>query len=375
MDAVADGRLSLDSAVAGHLDSCLGCLACETACPSGVSYGRRIEGFRPRLHARAERTPRGVLRAFVHHALRSDRWQRFAVMTASVLDRAGLARLRRRMPGLGLVPERSPHALPGHVHGAVFGARGPRARAALLVGCGARVFRPELEAAATRVLEENGIAVERVAADMCCGALSLHDGRDAEARDLASGMIRRFADAPVDYVVTAAAGCRAALGDSNHLAEAELRRAGAAKRLAAKSREICELLVEVGFRRPEPAAGDRRIVGYHDACHLLHGARVARASRDVLAATGAIVVELGENAVCCGSAGTYNLVHPRIADELGRRKAELVATGGFHEIAVANLGCILQIDRALANAGIAPVRVAHPIEFLAEAYDRERSLR
>lgn len=373
MDAVVDGRIPLDHDVTAHLDSCLGCLACETACPSGVSYGRRIERFRPWLHGDIESRPRRAWRALVHRALRSDRGQWLALLSARTIDRLGLTRLRRRIPGLGLVPAYAACALPRRSERSTSDPHAPRARVALLMGCGARIFRPELEAAVMRVLAENRIAVETMDAGICCGALSLHDGRMAEASELVSELVRRLADAPVDYVVTAAAGCRAALGDADHLAAAGLRSSGTSRRLASKSREICELLVEVGFRAPGEAGRSLSRTAYHDACHLLHAARVARPGREVLAATGAIVVELGENAVCCGSAGTYNLVHPRTADELGRRKADLIAAGGFRQVAVANLGCILQIERALAIASPTPVRVAHPIEYLAEAYARERS--
>ena len=372
MEAVADGRIALDHDVAGHLDSCLGCLACETACPSGVKYGRRIEGFRPRLHGGVASRPRHAWRMLVHRALRSDRWQRLALVTARMADRTGLARLRRQLPGLSLVPAHTARASPTRSDRSASDGRPPRARVALLMGCGARVFRPELEAAVRSVLAENEIDVETMDAGICCGALSLHDGRTAEATHLASDLVRRFADAPVDYIVTVAAGCRAALGDADHLADAVLRLSGDSARLASKSREICELLVELGFRAPRGAGRTAHTIGYHDACHLLHAARVAQPARDVLTATGAVVVDLGENAVCCGSAGTYNLVHPRTASELGRRKAELVAAGAFRQVAVANLGCILQIERALDIASAGLVRVAHPIEYLAEAYERER---
>jgi len=137
-------------------------------------------------------------------------------------------------------------------------------------------------------------------------------------------------------------------------------------------REICELLVEIPFRKPvTQATGNERVVAYHDACHLLHAARVIEPPRAILDAAGMTVRDLGENSICCGSAGTYNLTHARMADALGERKADLASAGGFRQIAVANLGCILQIERALAISDRANVRVAHPVEYLADAYRAE----
>ena len=253
-------------------------------------------------------------------------------------------------------------------------ARAARARVALLIGCGARVFRPAIVAAAVRVLEENDLAVELVPDGMCCGALAHHEGDVAEAAAVASVLATHVEASCFDYVVTAAAGCRAALGEAAHLSGRDADGADSADRLSEKSREICELLVELGFRAPRGDARLPREIAYHDACHLLHAARVAEPARAVLAAAAATVVELGENAICCGSAGTYNLVHPLAADALGRRKSELIKASGCREVAVANLGCILQMERSLAmGGGPAAHRIAHPVEYLAEAYERERS--
>ncbi len=247
-----------------------------------------------------------------------------------------------------------------------------RPRVALLTGCGARVFRPALEAAVCQVLEANGVRFVRLESDFCCGALALHEGRDTEARALASDTLRRAAELGVDHVVTAAAGCRAALADFARTSRPGPSSSTGALRGEPSVREICELLVEIEFRKPViRATGDERIVAYHDACHLLHAARVIEPPRVILGAAGMTVRDLGENSVCCGSAGTYNLTHARTADALGRQKADLASAGGFRQIAVANLGCILQIERALAISDRANVRVAHPVEYLVDAYRAE----
>jgi glycolate oxidase iron-sulfur subunit len=130
--------------------------------------------------------------------------------------------------------------------------------------------------------------------------------------------------------------------------------------------------VEIGFQKPIlPVTSDEQIVAYHDACHLVHAAKIVEPPRAVLRATGLTVRDLGENSICCGSAGTYNMTHAKVADALGAKKAELASSGGFRQVAVANLGCILQIERALAQADCANVRVAHPVEYLADAYRTE----
>jgi glycolate oxidase iron-sulfur subunit len=172
--------------------------------------------------------------------------------------------------------------------------------------------------------------------------------------------------------VTAAAGCRAALADFARTSRQGPSSSTAGSRGDPAVREICELLVEIQFRRPVTrATGKERVVAYHDACHLLHAARVIEPPRAILDAAGMTVRDLGENSICCGSAGTYNLTHARMAEALGERKAELASEGGFRQIAVANLGCILQIERALAISNRANVRVAHPVEYLVDAYRAE----
>ena len=145
----------------------------------------------------------------------------------------------------------------------------------------------------------------------------------------------------------------------------------AARWVSANTRDVSEALVDAGLRKPTPGMGNDRLVAYHDACHLLHAAGVAAAPRALLAATGATVVNLGENDICCGSAGTYNLLQPRSALRLGSRKADLIASARVDTIAVGNIGCILQLERALAIRGLAGISVYHPVELLARAYRKQ----
>ncbi len=370
MEAVKAGTLTLDEKATAHLDGCLGCFACETACPSGVSFGIRMEEFLPRL-AGGSAT---AWQRFSRRVATSDRLLDTGLRAARAIDTAGLGRLRRRVPGLGILPGRD-RSLEGrelaplersHVHQPVY----PRARVALLTGCVADRIAPTVNRDAIEVLQTNDVEVVEVPEQVCCGALAFHRGDTGEALSLARENVAVFSSllaGRVDYVVTTAAGCGAMLRDYGRLLAADTD-GGAAELVSRQVRDVCELLVELDFRRPELPAEGRRPVAYHDACHLLHACGIEDAPRAVCAAaTGASPVDLGENAVCCGSAGSYNLEHPDIADELGRRKAELVAATGLETVAVANVGCQLQMARALALARVKAV-VRHPVELLAEAY-------
>ncbi len=358
MEAVKNGALTLDADVAAHLDSCLGCLACEPACPSGVEFHRRIEEFRPGLPLAAlTRAWRRTIAA----AMRRPYLTSAALAAASTLDAVGLRRLRRRLPGLGLLPGRSATVLQ---RDRVQEPATPRLKVALLAGCSADTVMPEINRAAVEVLHRNGVAVRMIGGGACCGALPLHEGDTGTFQRLARTLTARPELEDVDYVVSTAAGCSATLGEYEHLIGGD----GAA--VAAKTRDICELLVEIGFDTPIPAASSEGTVAYHDACHLLNVRGVAEAPRAVIrAATGATPVDVGENDICCGSAGSYNLRHPRIATRLARRKAELVARSGASTLAAGNAGCLLQIARACDMAGI-EMRCRHPVELLAEAYRR-----
>jgi glycolate oxidase iron-sulfur subunit len=367
MEAVKRGTLALDREAMGHLDGCLGCLACETACPSGVSFHQRIEEFRPLLR---HRPLAQAWRALVARTSASPGLLRAARVVARSLDRAGLTQVRRATPGLAVFPESARRGTfltvaPLHVKA----PERPRARVALLEGCAAAVLAPEIHEAAVQVLHRNGVAVVQASEQACCGALALHGGRSGEAAALARHNSDAFASVDVDYVVTTAAGCGAMLKDYGRvLAGDALAERGRA--LADKARDVSEVLCELGIVAPGRPLRIDGPVAYHDACHLLHAAKVARQPRALVeAAIGQPAIDLGENNVCCGSAGSYNLDQPALARVLGGRKAELAAEKRVGAIAVGNIGCILQIEQALARQG-STVPVLHPVELLAEAYAR-----
>lgn len=368
MDAIAKGEMALDADAAGHLSRCLGCLACEAACPSGVDYGHRIEEVRPLLAAR--RDPQQAWKAATRSLYTNDALVDAGLATARLMDRAGLSSLRRRMPGLGL--------LPGDHDGADADTTPlrrsrehqplrPRARAALLTGCVGDRMRPGINRDAVEMLQRCGVEVVEVPGQGCCGALALHAGDRQGAMAAARANTAAFLAADVDFIVSTAAGCGAMLADYGHLLEATPEHE-AAQALASAARDVCEVLVEMGLEPPPAPLSVEGTVAYHDACHLLHARGIADAPRLVCeAAVGRVPVDLGENAICCGSAGSYNLDHPSLATALGERKAELAREGEVAVLAVANVGCMLQIAQALARGG-SRARVAHPVQLLAEAW-------
>jgi glycolate oxidase iron-sulfur subunit len=365
MEAVKAGSLELDDAAAEHLDRCLGCLACETACPSGVSFHERIEEFRPRLPlAPASRAWRAIVAA----TSASPLLLRAALAVSRTMDAARLERVRRGLPALALLP-RGTADDEWHTFTRVNVARPerPRLRVALLSGCAAAVLKPEIELAARQVLYRNGIDVVEAPGQTCCGALALHAGRMEEARELARRNSAVFAASGIDFVVTTAAGCGAMLKDYRRVLARDAHSAAAAA-VTAKARDVSEVLRETGIAppaRPLQLGGD---VAYHDACHLVHAARIAAEPRALVeAAIGKMPVDLGENQICCGSAGSYNLDRPGVARVLGRRKAELARERGVAAVAVGNIGCMLQMEQAFASHGLR-VPVLHPVELLAEAY-------
>ncbi|MCS6802262.1 MAG: heterodisulfide reductase-related iron-sulfur binding cluster [Chloroflexota bacterium] len=371
MAGVLDGAIGLTPATVAHFDQCLGCLACVTACPSGVQYGRLIERARAQIErnaprSRADRLFRAAIFLLFPHpgrlrALLPLLRAYQASGLRALLDRSGLlARLPERLQAMeSLLPpvpariEPLPRRTPP--------ARVLRLRVGLLVGCVQRIFFGEVNAATARVLAAEGCEVI-VPAQGCCGALELHAGRDAAARARARRLIAAFERAGVDRVVVNAAGCGSTLKEYGELLADEPRWARRAARFAATVRDIAEVLAELpplGHYRPLPLR-----VAYHDACHLLHGQRIYRQPRDLLARVPELtVVELAEPEICCGSAGVYNLLQPAPARALGDRKAAGILASGAEALASGNPGCLLHLARALARAG-RPLPTYHPVQLL-----------
>ncbi len=362
MKEALEGKLPIVEALT-HVDRCLGCLACETACPSGVKYGHLISPFR--AHAEAER-PRTLMdrlkRRLVFATLPYPGRFRWAM-------RFGRATrfLRGLVPGpLRPMVDMVPDSLPPPIRLATrYPASGAvKGRVALLAGCAQQVLDPEINAATIRVLNRNGIEVLVPAEQGCCGALAWHVGESERAKRAAIAMMSAMPD-DVDAIVTNAAGCGSGMHEYPLLLEGTEHHERA-RRFAAKVKDISVVLQQFGIETP-PAVRPTR-VAYHDACHLAHAQGVRSAPRRLLASIpGVELVEIRDGEICCGSAGTYNIDQPAIAERLGRDKAAAVRETECDVAAAGNIGCLVQIRRQLAATGHA-VPVEHPIVLLDRAY-------
>ncbi|MQA27725.1 MAG: 4Fe-4S dicluster domain-containing protein [Micromonosporaceae bacterium] len=362
METGLGGEPMTDSMVA-HVDRCLGCMACVTACPSGVQYDRLIEDTRQQVERRAPRSAgQRALRAAIFALFPHPRRLRLLRGPLRAYQKSGLQRLVRRVgllrrwpvldtveslaPRLGRV-ERLPTRIP---------ARGERrAVVGMLTGCVQSAFFPDVNAATARVLAAEGCEVV-IPRQGCCGALSVHNGREAEAQRFARRLIDVFAD--VDHVVVNAAGCGSATKEYGELLGGDLRAAG----FAAKVRDLSELLVELGpvaARHPMPVT-----VAYHDACHLAHAQGIRAQPRELLRGIPELELrEIADPEICCGSAGVWNVLNPEPAAELGERKARDVLATGAELLVTANPGCLMQIAAAADRLGGA-IRLAHVAQVL-----------
>jgi glycolate oxidase iron-sulfur subunit len=350
--------------VARHLDLCLGCRACETACPSGVHYGELIEGARAHVEQRhrrrlIDRLRRRAIEWIFPHPARL----RAALAPVRALQRVGLWPLIARVaPMAAMIPSDGAAAALPEVTSAI----GPaQQRVGLLAGCVARVLFAETNHATARVLARNGCTVVAPAVQGCCGALSLHNGSHAAALAYARRLIAAFPD-DLDAIVANAAGCGAMLRQYGALLRDDPTYAARARRFSAQVRDISEFVATLTLEPPPPVAPAR--VTYHDACHLAHGQQVREQPRALLRAIpGVELVELPESELCCGSAGSYNLTEPAMAARLQARKIANIASTNADCVAAANPGCILQICAGFRAQGRS-IPVRHPIEILDRAY-------
>lgn len=363
MKEVLEGHLELDQTHT-YLDRCLGCLGCVTACPSGVEYGQLMAPFRARAEDRrtrpaGKRLTRTLLREtlpYPRRFLAAARMGRLARPLARVLPRD-----LRSM--LSLLPDSLPNRRPLPE---VFPAEGPRrARVAFLEGCVQRVLAPEMNWATLRVLARNGVEVVIPKDQGCCGALMLHMGEEKRGLEQARRNLALFPN-DVDAVVTNAAGCGSAMkgyGDDF----AGLPEHDAAGRFARTVKDVSEFLAELGML-PPPGLPEPLTVAYHDACHLAHAQGITVPPRALLAAVPNVtLVEIPDGEICCGSAGSYNVEQPEIADELGRLKAVSVMRTGAQAVVAGNIGCIVQIRSHLKRSG-STIRACHTMELLDQAY-------
>jgi glycolate oxidase iron-sulfur subunit len=369
MDVAREEADHLSDAMVTHWDRCLGCMACVTACPSGVRYDKLIEATRPQVERNHERPLRErAFRRFAFETFTHPGRLRVLVPAMVAAQRAGLSRIvdghLKRFPKLQAVQSLLPEVTLGAATARlpeVTPAQGTRrGRVGMLLGCVQRVMFHDVNAATVRVLAAEGFEVFAPRNVRCCGALMLHSGCEPEALALAKKMIEAFEGC--DHVVVNAAGCGSSMKDYGDLLADDDAWAERAKRFSDSVRDVTQLLAEFG-----PVAGRHPVplkVAYHDACHLAHAQKVRTEPRQLLRDIPELeLVEPAEWEICCGSAGIYNLMHPETGRALGQRKVDNLLETGAEAIASGNPGCSLQIAAHLRERGVA-LPIYHPVELL-----------
>jgi glycolate oxidase iron-sulfur subunit len=358
--------------VVKHIDRCLSCLACMTTCPSGVNYMHLVDQARVRIEKEYTRpvTDR-LLRAALAWILPRPGWFR----ASKILARYGRW-LSALLPSSGTVPanpgllrrmramlELAPGALPppGPAGGNVFAARGKKVgRVALLQGCAQQVLGPRINLAAINFLTRHGIEVVLVKDEQCCGALSHHLGRDddalAYARANVSVWIKEAEQNGLDAILVTTSGCGTVIKDYGYMLRSDRDFAAAAAKISAMAKDITEYVEGMSLQPPQQPGGI--VIAYHSACSLQHGQKITQAPKELLSKNGFVVKDVPESHLCCGSAGTYNILQPDIAIKLRDRKVANIAVVRPDMIAAGNIGCMVQI------AGGTSVPVVHTIELL-----------
>lgn len=371
MKTAADGSAAMTPQWIEHFDTCLGCMSCMTACPSGVDYGKLIEATRAQIERRHERSfSERLFRKLIFSTFpRVDRLRQLrglmifyqlsglqALIRGSGLLKAfpaGLRAMETLLPRIGKRRE---------IAGVTPAQGTKRKRVGVMLGCVQREFLSEVNAATVRVLAAEGCEVIAPAEQSCCGALLVHAGEEAPALEYARRLIDTFERAEVDVIVTNAGGCGSNVKEYGHQLRDDPQYAERARKFSTKCKDVTEFLDELGPRAPRRPVKMR--VAYHDSCHLQHAQRVRTQPRSLLGSIPSLeVVEIAESAICCGSAGIYNLVQSKTADTLGDRKAELIAPLKPDVVATGNPGCILQMTAALARRG-ENTRVLHTIQLI-----------
>jgi glycolate dehydrogenase iron-sulfur subunit len=373
---VDHGNLAIADSFVTHIDRCLGCLACQTACPSGVNYGHIVERARAEIEQNYRRPLLARLaRRYTYKKLLTN----FRVLSywAKLLrfyQRSSLQKTVRESGVLKPLGLEKVEALSPQIDdrfsfddlGKTFPADAEqRARVTFLIGCVASVSFAELNRATIRVLQKNGVTVYVPPQQSCCGALHAHAGFRDDARDLARKNIDAMLAQDVDAIITNAAGCGSMMKDYDDVLAQDPAYAEKAETFVAKTRDVNEFLAELGLRSPQQKIGAR--VTYQDPCHLAHAQKIRSAPRELLRAIGAELIEMPHSDQCCGSAGTYNVVQNELSMKILEAKMEDVSSADADIIATANVGCMLQLRAGLAQRGLNR-RVVHIIELLDEAY-------
>lgn len=378
MDAIAEGQATLSDATVPHFDTCLGCLACTTACPSGVQYDKLIAATRPQIERQYSRSlPDRLLRQLIFSIFPYSQRLRLLLPALLPYQKLGVQKLirasgllKRFAPLLAamesILPPVSAKSWQDTIPNLIPAQGQKRYRVGMLLGCVQRVFFSDVNEATVRVLTANGCEVVVPSSQGCCAALPHHQGQEEQAKALARQMIDAFENTGVDAVIINAAGCGHTLKEYGQLLQDDPAYRDRAQAFASKVRDVQEFLATVGLTaKLSPLADQPLTLVYHDACHLLHGQKISVQPRQVLQKIpGVKLREPIDAALCCGSAGVYNMLQPDVADELGRQKAMNLRNTGADIIASPNPGCSLQINKHLQQLGDRPLPILHPMELL-----------
>jgi glycolate oxidase iron-sulfur subunit len=387
MKAVNEGRLDMSPSVVGHWDSCLQCRACELACPSGVEYGKLMEATRSQVeqHTKRSFTERTARSVGYNTILPSPTKLRMAGNALKFYKKSGMRTIARGSGLLKLMPgdaELADAYLPDLsknffvAKGQVHPAQGTRkAKVAMLAGCVMALTHAETLEATVRVLTRNGIEVHVTGGQGCCGALNTHSGEPDSAIEMAKKNIDSFLSVNPDAIVSASAGCGAAMKDYDELLANESGYSDKANQVAELTKDVHELLVEYGFEAPKKSLDVT--VTYQDPCHLINVQRITDAPRAILnSIPGLKLIALEEPGLCCGSAGTYSITQREMSASLGKRKARNVIATGADIVATGNPGCAMQLDFSLTqvaneNSTQRTTKVRYVVDLLDEAYALE----
>ena len=378
MDAINQGEATIDTTTAQHFDSCLGCLACVTTCPSGVKYDQLIAATRPQIERNLTRSlPDRLIRTLIFNLFPYPNRLRHLLPPLWFYQKSGLQQLVRRT---GMLKKLTPRLaameaiLPKVTDSSwrsdlpdVIPAKGvKRYRVGMVLGCVQRLFFSPVNEATARVLTANGCEVVIPPSQGCCAALPAHQGQEEQAQALARQMIDSFIDQDLDAIIINAAGCGHTLKEYGHILADDPEYRAKAEQFSNKVKDVQEFLAEIELTTElHPLTSGELTLVYQDACHLLHGQKISLQPRQLLKQIpGVKLREPLDASLCCGSAGIYNMLQPETADELGRQKVNNLIKTGASVIASPNPGCSLQIQKHLELQSLEGIKLFHPVELL-----------
>ena len=377
MDAINKGEATIDVATSQHFDSCLGCLACVTTCPSGVQYDKLLAATRPQIERNQPRNLSDrLVRTLIFNLFPYPNRLRNLLPPLWLYQNLGLQKLLRKTKILNkfaprlaamesILPKVTADSWQNNLPEVIPAVGEKRYRVGTILGCVQRLFFSPVNEATVRVLTANGCEVIIPRSQGCCAALPAHQGQEAQAQALARQMVDSFIEEDLDAIIINAAGCGHTLKEYGHILADDPKYAAKAQEFATKVKDIQEFLSEIELTtKLHPLASKDLTVVYQDACHLLHGQKISLQPRQLLRKIPGIRLrEPLDAGLCCGSAGIYNMLQPLIADELGKQKANNLIKTGANLIASPNPGCSLQISKHL-NLENSNLKVLHPVELL-----------